>query len=212
VELLRDLVKDFPDVPDYRLDLCETLGRPRPPAPSDGVDNAPKAADLEEAVALSEKLVKDYPNVPDYAAAHVRYLNFLGIHLFQEGIPDEAETRFRQALAEQRRLNQKYPAGVAYVYRLGRIERNLGKVLSEQGQWQEALSLLESSIARMETLPKDAPYWNTIRPFLGQAYRDLARVYTHDGDTARTAEAQRKAAELDPDHIPDPLNPRSFLP
>ena len=27
IELLRQLVKEFPTVPDYRLDLCEALGR-----------------------------------------------------------------------------------------------------------------------------------------------------------------------------------------
>src|SRR5439155_1196141 len=95
IELLRQLVKEFPKVPDYRFDLCSTLAKPSPPdrgRPGPPAMNpATRRQRLEEAVALSAPLVAEYPNVPDYAAAHARYLDGLGITTFLAGKPADAE-------------------------------------------------------------------------------------------------------------------------
>src|SRR5207244_2220476 len=83
--LLRQLVADFPKVPDYRWDLCECLGRPR-----SGDDDRRWRELLREAIALSAPLVAEFPNVPDYAAARARYFNQSGVAEFLAGKPDEA--------------------------------------------------------------------------------------------------------------------------
>ena len=88
--LHRQLVADFPKVPDYRLDLCETLGKVGPPDRPGGANaDARRRERLAEAVALSQALVAEYPNVPDYAAANARHLDQLASATFQAGQPAE---------------------------------------------------------------------------------------------------------------------------
>jgi tetratricopeptide (TPR) repeat protein/predicted Ser/Thr protein kinase len=207
VDLLRQLVKDFPRVPDYRLDLCEALARPGPPGR--GGDRARRQEGMEEAIALSEQLVAQYPNVPAYAAARARYLDFLGLTLFDAGKLDEAERRHRDAVTLQARLVKQYPDVVAYRFWLGLMERSLGKVLGERGQVKEARALIESGIGRVEALWKKDARLGGARPFLGMAYRDLARVLARGGESELAAKAQRKADDHGPGRGPPPFGPRS---
>jgi tetratricopeptide (TPR) repeat protein/tRNA A-37 threonylcarbamoyl transferase component Bud32 len=211
LELLRQLVADFPNVPDYRLDLCETLVRPDgpkgPKGPKGGKGEPkwdyPKGGDplsrarLQEAIDLSAELVALYPSVPDYAAAHARYLDRLGMTLYDAGEYEAAERAAREAVALQGKLAGQYPGAVAYNLWLGLMERSLGRTLDARGELAEARQLLEAATARVEKLWKDDPRLEGVRPFLGMAYRDLARVLTRCGEPALAAAAQRKAEEFD---------------
>jgi serine/threonine protein kinase len=197
VELLRQLVKDFPNVPDYRLDLCEALARPGPPPRGKGGSpGAKKRTRLEEAITLSGQLVVQYPNVPDYAAAHARYLDALGMSLYNADRLDESEQFLRRSVALQTKLVKQYPGVVAYTFWLGLMERSLGRTLGERGALKEARALIESGAGRVETLWKNDPRLGGARPFLGMAYRDLARVLTRSGEKALASQALRKADEF----------------
>jgi tetratricopeptide (TPR) repeat protein/tRNA A-37 threonylcarbamoyl transferase component Bud32 len=205
VQLLRRLVKDFPKVPDYRLDLCEALARPGPPPRHEERDTrTEKQQRLEEAVTLSEQLVLQYPSVPDYAAAHARYLDGLGIALYEAKALSQAEVVHRKAVDGQNKLVKQYPEVIAYRFWLGLMERSLGRVLGERGQMTEARTLLESATNRVEALWQKDSRLGGARPFLGMAYRDLARVYTRIGEAALAAAALRKAEEFGPDRGPGP--------
>jgi tetratricopeptide (TPR) repeat protein len=211
VDLLRQLVKDFPRVPDYRLDLCETLALSRlgpPERPRDGNPDARKRERLEEAIALSGPLVTEYPNVPDYAAAHGRYLEQLGVALFASAKPDDAEKTLRKAATVQQRLVKQYPEVVAYGFGLSLTERSLGRVLNERREWKEARALLEDAVSRMEALQKKDPRLGAIRPLLGVAYRDLAQALKGSGEVGLAEEALRKSREREPEHALDPFGPR----
>ena len=144
-DLLRKLVAEYPKVPDYRFDLCESLGRPQ-----DADDADRSRARLKEAIDLSAPLVADYPHVPDYAAARARYLNEYGVLTFLAGKPEEAQTLMCSAVAEQGKIVAEHPAVVAYRFWLSAMERCLGRVLCERKQWPEARLRLESAIARLE--------------------------------------------------------------
>jgi serine/threonine protein kinase len=213
--LLRQLVKDFPKVPDYRFDLCATLARRGPPDPGrPGPPEVPSPARrqrLEEAVALSAPLVADYPNVPDYAAAHARYLDDLGISTFLGGKPAEAEQFMRQAVALEQKLVKQYPDVLAYDVWLAVMERSLGHVLAERGDWTEARNRLQSSVDRLEALRKNdagrrvPAFDRAVRDFLGVAYRDLIRALTGVGETGLADAARQKAGGYDLDRGPDPF-------
>jgi len=208
VELLRQLIADFPRTPDYRLDLCETLARPGPPRSGESDGGASKEKRLREAIALSAQLVAAYPNVPDYAAAHARYLDGLGMTLLQAGKLDESEKMHRKAVALQERLVKQHPQVVAYRFWLGLMQRSLGDVLGERGQLKEARRLIESAVGRVEALWKEDARLGGARPFLSRAYRNLAAICTREGDKTRAAAAQRKAEEFGPDRGPGPKGPR----
>jgi serine/threonine protein kinase len=209
VELLQQLVAEFPRVPDYRLDLCETLARPGlfERAGEANADSG-KRQGLEKAITLSGQLLEEYSNVPDYAAAHARYLHQLGMALFQDGQPDDAEKPIRKALAIQQRLVEHYPEVAAFSFWLSRMDRSLGRILIQRGAWQEARSWLESAVNRLEALRKKNPHLLAVRPLLSITYRELARALTGSGETALATEALHKAGEFDPDRAPDPSGSR----
>src|SRR5205085_8238695 len=119
LELLRQLVKDFPKVPDYRQDLCETLARVSypglPSAPASGPAARPL---LEEAAALSAALVTEYPNVPQYAASRAGVQEKLGLVLRQLKETEKAEEALRKAVGWQAELVKRHPEVVAYGFSL----------------------------------------------------------------------------------------------
>ncbi len=203
VELLRQLVADFPKVPDYRFDLCETLGRQGPNGPPGDADSQAKHLErLREAIQLSGEMIAQYPNVPEYTAAHARYLDQLGMRLVQAKKPEEAEKLHRKAVDFQTRLVKQHPEVLAYSLWLGLMERSLGQALGERGELKEARSRIEAAIERVEALLKKDSRLGGVRPFLGLAYRDLARVHTKAGEAALAAEASRKAAQFGRDGGP----------
>jgi tetratricopeptide (TPR) repeat protein len=203
-DLLRQLVAAFPKVPDYRFDLSEALGRPRP-----GTDDEHARKRMKEAIELSAPLVADYPNVPDYAAARARYLTEYGVSLFLAGQIDQAESYLRLAVAAQEKLVAEHPAVAAYVFWLSVMERNLGRVLCERRHWTESRQRLESAIARLEALRSADPRLGSVRPQLRLAYIDLARALTGAGEAALATEAERRGRELGGDRARDPFNPRN---
>ncbi len=201
--LLRELVEDFPGVPDYRLDLCETLAEfgPRPrPGESKGETNREQR--LEEAVALSKPLIERYPNVPAYTAAHARYLDMLGLARFHVGKFSASAELHRKAISFQCKLVKQYPDVAAYTFWLGLMERSLGAALGKRGQLNDARTLIESGVRRLEALWKKDNNLRGARPILGMAYRDLAWVLTRAGEKERAAQASRKAEKYGPEGGP----------
>src|SRR5262249_54100908 len=194
IELLRQLTKDFPKVPDYRLDLCETLARSsgprRPPNPSSTTKGQER---LEEAVTRSEELVAQYPGVPQYTAAHARYLDRLGMMLLQARKLVEAETAHRKAVSLQSGLVKQYPEVIAYGFWLSLMECSLARGLSEGGTLPEARTRLDSAAGRLEALREKEPKLGSIRQSLGMAYRNLAQVFGRSGEAELEALMLRKA-------------------
>jgi serine/threonine protein kinase len=198
VELMRKLIADHPRVPDYKLDLCETLRR-TPPVWQAIPDEAKKIRErLEEAVNTAAELTSQYPNVPQYAAAHAQYLDRLGMDLMAMRIPADAEKANRKAVAIQSALVKQYPHVVAYRFWLSLMECSLARCLREPGQSSEARTRLESAIARLEMLRLEQPGLDSIRPFLGMAYGELAMLHTRSGEKELAAKVQKKAEEFGP--------------
>ena len=179
LELFRKLVRDFPHMPDYRLDLCEALARvdrPGPGGPRASSESAAKTRGyLQESVSLSGELVAQYPAVPEYAAAHARYLDQLGMKWYDAREWKEAEKCHRAAVGQQSQLVKNYPQVIGYRLWLGLMERALGRDLGRLGDLVEARKLIQSGIERVEALWQSDSRLGGARPFLGMAYRDLAR-------------------------------------
>lgn len=194
IGLLRQLVKDFPKVPDYRLDLCEALAGSGPPDRSNSNDTER----MQEAIDLSSALVAEYPSIPDYKAAQGRYLDRLGMKLLRAGEYDEAQKVYREAIILQGQLAKLYPDVIAYGFWLCLIERSLGEALANKGELSEAKAYLKSATERAESLRKKAPHLTGFRPFLGMAYRDLSDILSRTGEAEPAAKAKAKANEFGP--------------
>ena len=186
-------------MPDYRLDLCESLAGSGPP----DRQGSRSLERLNEAIDLSSRLVDEYPKVPDYQSAQCRFFDRLGMQLLRSGKTDEAKIVYLEAFSRQSHLVKQYPDVIAYSFWLSLIERSLGEVFSKESKLPEAKSYLKKAIDRAESLRKQAPHLGGIPPFLGMAYRDLADVLSRAGETGPAAEARAKAERL-----PSPGRPK----
>src|SRR5262249_639423 len=136
-----------------------------------------------------------------------RYLDFLGLTLFEAKEIEESEKRHRAAVTLQARLVKQYPEVVAYRFWLGLMERSLGRALGELRRWEEGRKGIESGIGRVEALWRKDERLGGARPFLGMAYRDLARVLEGGGERDLAAAALRKAEGFGPERGPRPGGP-----
>lgn len=199
-DLLRQLVRDFPQVPDYRLDLCETIGRPpRGERRGDPDAETRLRKRLAEAIALSAPLVAEFAGVPDFVAARVRYLGEYGVATFRAGSPDAAVAPLRETLDAETKLVEQCPEVIGYSFWLARIEWYLGRVQLERGELPEAVGKLESAVARLEALRAKDSRLAALRPQLGMVYPDLARALTAAGESSRAEETRRKARDYEAD-------------
>jgi tetratricopeptide (TPR) repeat protein/tRNA A-37 threonylcarbamoyl transferase component Bud32 len=208
IKILRKLAVDFPRVPDYRYDLCETLARagfPGPPGVPTPLADARKL--LDEAARLAAGLLADYPNVPQYRAADARVHEKLALALQRAGRLEDAEKELRRAMATQARLVQRQPEVSRYEDDLARMEATLARFLMDRGDWKGARPLLEDCAGRLESVIQREPQARFPRALLGRTYRDLADVLTRLGEKDRAAEARRKAQAAGPDVGPGPFGP-----
>lgn len=211
-EILRALVADFPDVPDYRYDLSELYadaGGPPPRDPAAFEEWAEGAiASLKKALEISETLVAEHPQVPEYGALEVRcrsqlagFLQDAAFRSEARGSPrperlEEAEAHLRKALALQSSLARKYPEVSAYELARCGLAGFLAKSLEKRGRAEEASAVFRDSVSALERLleksHEDPSRWGA-RFLLGDHLRGLETALRALGDEAGAAEARRKA-------------------
>ncbi len=132
IELLSKLVQDFPKVPDYRYELCETLTRVgffQRLNPQDGLPDGPQM--LRDAVKLSGELMSQYPSVPLYTASHANALDKLGVKLLESHQLDDAENSLTEAVKLQSGLVRQHPKVVAYGFALSMMQTALGRIYKD---------------------------------------------------------------------------------
>jgi serine/threonine protein kinase len=204
IEILRKLVADFPDVPDYRFDLSKTYGkldlrgRPLDANLCDVMEER-----LQQSLAISEKLVAENPNVPEYAASHVQTLYTLSEVLRRASRSGGAEATLRKALAVQSSLAEQFPKANAYIVWKTILQDSLAKLLSDHGRMQEARALLESAVAALHQLLQSEPQAAYVRGMLGRVYKNLSDVLRQMGDQQQADEMLRRGRDRDPDRAPE---------
>ncbi|MEW6743619.1 MAG: serine/threonine-protein kinase [Planctomycetota bacterium] len=192
-KILEDLVEEFPHVPDFRHDLCETYARLDVRGPSVPPEVLPALEELlVKGWAISEELVVLRPDVPSYVACQVRILLKLGDVLQRLGRGEDAEARLRKALAVQSSLANRFPEASTYEVWLAEVERSLSRILREQDRLDEARTLLEEAVERLEGLWEAEPWREHLRPMLGASLHDLSDMLRRSGDDEAEEEALRR--------------------
>ena len=121
-----------------------------------------------EAIRICEELLQSASSAPDQAQLH----HLLGFGWMAVGTPDEAEARFRRAIALDD--SPKY-------------YNSLGVLLMEQGHLDDAISAYREALLR-------APHYAAAHYNLGHAQRAK-------GEMEAAAESFRGAADSDPNHV-----------
>jgi tetratricopeptide (TPR) repeat protein len=210
--LLEELVKDFPNVAEYRYDLSETYAQADVRRPFHNRDERTAAEDrLRRALSLSRELVRQHPNVPDYSAAQVYILQRLAHMLHgppggpgppgrrnQQADPDrldEAEQLLRQALALQTAHVQRFPESPSNRGWLAIVQQNLAIVLRDRGDVEAARTMIESAISGFTDLVSSDPQNQIFHGPLAKAYEDLAEILTETDDDNSATVAEEKAEQ-----------------
>jgi tetratricopeptide (TPR) repeat protein len=206
IAILEDLARDFPDVPDYRHDLSETYAMPELPRvfPDAKDPDAQRRwqeslkgtrESLQKALDISESLVAEHPNVPDYATSQVRIRLALAGYL-QDTDEARADENLRKALELQSSLVRRYPGTPPHQFMLALIQEWRGRLLLKRGQFAEARSMLEASVALLKELSQKNPQQWHLRASLHGNYLALAEALRGLGDPQAAAACERQAGEL----------------
>jgi tetratricopeptide (TPR) repeat protein len=196
IRILEQLDKQFPDVPEYRYELSETLAmletNLRNPAQRREAEKR-----YQRAVDLASDLTRRYPSVPDYQASLARSQRKLGTVLRNTlGKIDEAERAFRAAVAAERSLVDRFPNVPDYQLFLAESELSLGELLRDRNRLPEAKTVLEDSLAVQERLPESSKNNLYARRLLEKQYQALADTLLRLGDDEPAEKMREKAKEI----------------
>jgi tetratricopeptide (TPR) repeat protein len=205
--LFEALADEFPDSPDDRHALAETL------IVEDPHSNAPEALQAaltrwQRARAIEQELASEFPDKVEYVNASALIEGRLGTVLDRLGQTSEAESSLRQAVALRGSLAERFPEG-SYTTLLRTVARTaLGGFLLKHGQSEEARTCLDACAAEVEETASQ-PRSPETSGLLALELDDLAALYRSLGETSRAAALTALAQGL---YEPGPGGRRPGLP
>jgi serine/threonine protein kinase/tetratricopeptide (TPR) repeat protein len=163
IELLERLTAEFPDEPEYRVELAGclyrysyTFGFAWGVGRHDIVD---RREVLRKALLLWEELVADFPGVPEYRVGLARRHTSFGNILRKADRLNEAETHLRQALSVRQKLHAVFPDVPKNLDGFAHSHHWLGAHLLETGRLAEAEQHLREALElREQLLVEEAVY------------------------------------------------------
>jgi len=203
VGLLRDLVEQYPSVPDYRFDLimASTHGPPGFGQRFGGSEkgNPQSKALCLEALTHAEELAKAYPTVPAYKFALAQALQKVGGIHQAGGEAEQAETLLRRASEVLALLIEESPDVMVYRVSLVHTNLSLADLLRESRRPEEARDAIRQSIRTVQELDQEPIGGRMKQRILSRLYQLLHQVLTESGDEEGARKLSEKIAELRPD-------------
>jgi tetratricopeptide (TPR) repeat protein/tRNA A-37 threonylcarbamoyl transferase component Bud32 len=205
INLYEELRKDFPAVPEYRLELARVhtdLGvqlrpiiKPTGAADRDRADRSEK--EFQAAIALCQQLFKDFPRVPRYRLELARGLLNLGtLHRRREKLAD-SDSAYRQSLDIAEKLVADFQGVPRYRQELARCINNVAIQLRDTDQPAEARKYLERSLAICRELVDAYPSVPEYKSDLGGALGQLGVLLRQGGKHAEAVQKIEEALQLD---------------
>jgi serine/threonine protein kinase len=155
-KLQKELVHEYPQVPDYAHELAcshnnlgglfEKIGR-----------NCDAENEHRQALALKRELVNHFPNVPEYRhGLAVTYSN-LGNLMEKSDRHQEAEQAFRQALELGESLVGQFALVPSYRHLLAASHHNLGNLLKKTSRLADAEQAYRQALKLLKWLADESP-------------------------------------------------------
>ena len=199
IELLEELVRDFPEIGEYSFDLCETYAAIETIPPGPPEETGPvKIRRLEKALTLAKKLVAGHPNAPEYPACQARIRHKFADTLAMSRRPGAAAQHARKAVDIQGRLAGGYPQIATYRIWNSAYRNALARILLLDDQLSEAKSVIEANIAGTNATLKSKPELWCLHGLLMDANHMHAKILRRNGkeDLAKKAEDQIETHRL----------------
>jgi tetratricopeptide (TPR) repeat protein/tRNA A-37 threonylcarbamoyl transferase component Bud32 len=192
VALGQQLVADFPNQPEFRLELAlshNALGVLLLRA-----NRRPREAESAyvEAMTILRQLAADFPTRYEFRQALAGIQNNLGNLLFETGRPTEAESVQAEALAIRKQLAADFPTDPILRRALAMSHYNLGGVLHSTGRLEEAEAAYRDALVLQKQIVPHFPNRPEFRLELADSHNNLGNVLR---DTGRPKEAEAAHAE-----------------
>jgi len=193
LDILKTLVEEDPQKPQYQLDLARTYRDLSAAAGRHHAEEAGRAP--QEAVRILQKLVADHPANPDYSFELAETYALLGRQHFRgPGKPPEAGSdRLDEAIKIEARLVQRYPNVPQYQAALARLYVEQSRGRQATGRPEEAEKSLRQAVALQQAL---AARFAEAPQYQGELARNLfmlAYVYRKSGRTADARDTLKQA-------------------
>jgi serine/threonine-protein kinase len=190
-ELYAELAENYPDQPDYRLGLAQSLNDR-----ADLMDKTrPQEAETIYRQALERflPLVADFPDRGDYRQALAICHNNLGLVLENTGRLGEAVTAYGEALKVYEGLAADFPDRPEYRKYQAASHYNLGNVFHNTTQIGKSEAAYGKALALLNRLAADFPKQPDYRQELARCQNNLGSLL-QTADRPREAEAAYRAA------------------
>jgi serine/threonine-protein kinase len=192
---LEDLIRDFPDVPEYPNHLALVLK-------NHGVayfnlgQSAETARLYQRALEIRRALVAAHPGVPRFRNDLASTLQYLA-NYHAPTAPEESARFFEEALKTFEDVVRDQFLVIEYQCNLASCLTQFAGLHRMQNRWQEAEPLLARAIAILEPLHKDHPYHKNFAHDLGRAYREQGSLYAlQEGRERDSAAAMENAVRI----------------
>jgi tetratricopeptide (TPR) repeat protein len=193
MQLRGSLVADFPDKPDYQLELARSCGQ------MSRILTTPDSGEAEEylrrAERLLEKLVADYPAVPSFREVKATNHRRLAELFVRTNRPADAEAAYRQELAICEELATDFARWPQYREHVADSAWRLGNFLLKANHADEAEQVLHTALAAMEQAVADAPTQANFRRRLARQYVAAGNLMNKAGRTSDAEKAYQRAIE-----------------
>ena len=204
IELLKQLVSEYPEQAEYRLALARAYRRYHPPA---GVsrDGNTREWFRAEAVSIIRELAAEYPTVPDYRcelSETLATVSFESIVFKGRGFQ---EFQLRRAVGLAKGITDEYPEIPRYRGALARSKKDLARLLLDTNRSNEAESLAAAAVVLYEDLWSEFPDVRAYQFFLasalhahGDILRDIDRLSESRQAIQRAIEEQESYLAASP--------------
>lgn len=196
IETLEQLVREYPQVPEYRRDLSESYAMTDVQDPRLSRDEVVLAEGrLRKAWTIAGELVAQYPQVPEYLSWQAQVCHRLGVALRKLRRLDEAEESDRRTVTIQTQLVEQLPNVPSHRVWLAAFRNSLADLLLLRDKLEEARPLVEGTITSLDDLLRANPDMWSLHALLAESYRTLAAVLNRSGDQAGSARARSQSQE-----------------
>jgi len=189
-EILEKLVKDYPDVPQYKLDLAETYAMQ---------EYKPDAEErFQRGMAMLDELIAEQPHAAAYrfARAHA-YLRRHRAYA-RRGDVGKAVDALQHALDELHGLITEFPEVGSFSIVATLVESRLAQFDIDRGDYGAARTVLEAATKRLDGLLATDDTQPQLRGLAGSCFAQLAVVYGELGFYAKQQAAATRARDLAP--------------
>lgn len=169
IQTLEQLREQLPDSETLKYELAQTLA----------AAGGSRPAELQrstQALRLARELAESHPDIADYRTLYGNTLLRLAAQHVTAGRTARAQELLQEALAWNQKLADQFPDVIAGQVALARTQQYLAELRLQQNEPEQAKSLLDDALKRMETFSNRSRRQNALQPFIRQLRDARSRI------------------------------------